>query len=340
MTRFRVGVIGCGPRSRDHMTAVDACPGFEMVGGADPAEKGRQLFFERYKRPVYATSAELLEAQKPDIVAICTREHPRYALTMEAIRAGVRAIVLEKPMARSVDEAREMVAAARGRGTILVVSQQMRFCDEFNAARDAIRRGDIGQPYYFRASCYGQLMEQGPHMVDMVLWLAGDPEVDWVMASVADIEEGRTTVHPAPAFVVGYIAFKNGVRAVIESGRRFQKALGIDPHVTWLQKRVQVIGTDGILDSVVSHYCKLLNTSGGWRTLYEGSEGWNQATNKFYAELYDVLVNGGEHRNGAEASLRGFEIIHGMFLAALRRERVTLPIPAGALPLEEIMRGT
>jgi len=339
MEKLRVGLIGCGPRAVEHMEAVDVHAGLVMVAGADPAEKGRQRYSARYKTPVYADADEMLRNEKLDIVAICTREMPRHALAMAAIRAGVRGIALEKPMARTVDEAREMVAAARAKGITMVVSHQMRFADEFVAAREAVRRGDIGQVYYLRASSYGQLMEQGPHMVDMVLWLAGEPEVDWVMAAVADVAEGARTVHPAPAFVVGYIAFRNGVRAVVECGRRFQPALGIDPKVTWLQKRVQVLGTAGLVDAVVAHYAKILDTQGGWRTLYEGAEGWNRATVKFYAELYDVLTRGGVHRNNADVSLRGFEIIHAMFQSALWRDRVSPPLPPGAVPLEEIMRG-
>jgi len=279
----------------------------------------------------------LLEKDRPEVVAICTREDPRYELTISAIEAGVGGIVLEKPMARTVDQARAMVRRAKENGVVLVVSHQMRFADEFVAARDAIRRGQVGKPYYLRTSSYGQLMEQGTHMVDMVLWLAGDPAVEWVMGQVADVEEGRTTVHPAPAFVVGYIAFQNGLRCVAECGRRFQRAVGLED-VTWLQKRVQVIGTEGIVDAVVAHHCKVLNTSSpGWQTLTLGSDGWDHATIRFYAELYDVLTGAGVHRNNADASLKGFEIMHGIYQSALARGRTEIPLPEGAEPLEQIM---
>jgi len=335
--KVRVGLVGCGARSMGHLDAVDACDGLEMIGCADPAEPGRARYRERYpESPLYDSIDELL-AQGPDVVAICTREHPRCKLCMAAVEAGVRAIVLEKPMARTVDEARRMVAAAKEKGVRLVVSHQCRFDDEFEVVRDAVRSGEIGQPYYLRGSCYGQLMEQGPHIIDMILWYLEDAEVDWVMASVADIEEGRETVHPAPAFVVGYIAFKNGARAVVECGRRFQKALSVPEDVTWLQKRVQVIGTEGIADAVVNHYGRVLNASGGWHVLYEGAGGWENSTKRFYAELHDVLVNGGQHRNHADTSLLGFEIVHAMFQSVIARDRVSLPIPEGGEPLEEIM---
>jgi len=337
MKRFRIGLVGCGPRSEGHLDAIAACDGFELVGCADPAEEGRARFGARSSAPAYPTQADLLREQRPDVVAICTREHPRAALTREALDAGVKGIVLEKPMARTVDEAREIAARARERGVTVVVSHQMRFCDEFEAVRDAIRSGEIGTPYYVRASSFGHLMEQGPHMVDMVLRLLGDPEVEWVMGSVGDVAEGWKTVHPAPAFVLGYVAFAGGARAVFECGRSFQKAIGIPESVTWLQKRVQVIGTEGMTDSVVGHYGRILTAKDGWRTLFEGPSGWDNATVRFYAELYEVLAAGGVHRNNAETSLRGFEIIHAIYQSALSRERTPLPLPSGAQPLEKLM---
>ena len=337
MTPLRYALVGCGPRSVQHLEAVDACDGMEIVACADPAEPGKERFRQHCDKPVYDTMEELLKAEAPDFVGICTREQPRYDLTTAALEGGVRGIILEKPMARNVDQAREMVKLAAEKGVPLAVSHQMRFADEFNAARDAIRAGEIGEVYYVRASCYGQIMEQGTHIVDMILWLLDDPEVDWVMGSVADIEEGRSTVHPAPAFSVGYVAFQDGRRAVIESGRRFQRNLDLEPNATWLQKRAQVIGTGGMTDSVVRHHAKLMNREGGWRMLYEGTDGWDLATIRFYAEFGEVLRNGGEHRNNGPASLRGFEIMHAIYQSALTRDRVTLPIPPGAAPLEELM---
>lgn len=90
-------------------------------------------------------------------------------------------------------------------------------------------------------------------------------------------------------------------------------------------------------DSVVRHYAKLLNTTSGWTTLYEGTDGWDLATIRFYQELYETLSVGGTHRNNAAASLSGFEIIHAMYQSVLSRDRVSPPIASGAEPLEELM---
>ena len=288
----------------------------------------------------YGDADEMLQAEAPDLVAVCTKEKPRCKLCLLCAERGVKAVVAEKPMAASVEEARTMVGTFEEKGARLVVSHQMRFSDEFIAARESLWRGDIGDPYFVRACSYGQLMEQGPHMVDMLLYLLDEPAVDWVMSAVADLREGLTAVHPAPAFAVGYVAFKNGVRAELECGRYFPPAIGYGPELdgaTWLQKRVQVFGTQGMLDAIVRHSCRLLKSGAGWRTLAEGPQGWDNATLNFYRELVQVERSGGTHRNDARVSLHGFEIIHGMYRSALIHERVPVPVPGGIDPLAEIM---
>lgn len=330
-------IIGCGGRSWGHADAFQKTEGMDLVAVADTDEERAQQYHEKLGVPYYLDAEEMLGKEKPEIVCICTGDEARYALTMLAMKYEPRALVLEKPIARSVAQAREMVAAAKEKGVILTVSHQMRYATEFEAAHQALQEGRIGQPYFIRASSYGHLMEQGPHMVDMVLWLAGDPSVEWVMGSIADIEKGRETVHIAPAFVVGYIAFGNGIRAVLECGRNFQSAIGLEEE-TWIQKRVQVVGTEGILDTVVAHYCRLLSGGQtGWEELYSGREGWDQATIRYYQDLGRVLREGSEHRNNADASLKGFEIIQAIYQSALNRDRVTPPLSDDADPLAEIM---
>lgn len=337
MADYRGVMIGCGGRAGGHADAYVKASGVEMVAVADMDEAKADAFAQKYGVTRYYDAEEMLDKESPDIVTVCTREEPRCALTIAAAERGAKGIVAEKPMAANIAEARQMVETCERTGTLLTVSHQMRFCDEFIAARDAIARGDVGQVYYIRASCYGQLMEQGPHMIDMILWLAGDPEVEWVMGQVADLEAGLETVHIAPAFVVGYITFANGIRAVIESGRIFQKAVGLEDE-TWLQKRVQVLGTDGVVDTIVAHYCQMMNArAAGWQELYAGSEGWDLATIKYYQELVDVLNHGGERRNGPEPSLRGFELVHSIYQSALTGDRFAPPLPADADPLNEIM---
>jgi predicted dehydrogenase len=337
---MRGALIGAGGRARGHAQAMRVAEGLEFVAVADLEPARAAKLASEYGVKSYTDALAMLAQERPDVVCVCTREKPRAQLVIECARRGARGIVAEKPMAANLAEARDMVAVCEQAGVTLVVSHQMRFCDEFLAAREAVRAGEIGRPYFARACSFGQLMEQGPHMVDMLLFVLDDPAVEWVMGAVGDIEEGRTTVHPAPAFTVGYVAFANGARAELECGRRFPRAVDFGPDfekVTWMQKRVQVVGTHGIVDAIVGHSCRLLKAGQPWKTLAQGPQGWDNATIGLYRELVESLTRGRQHRNNARASLRGFEIIHGIYEAAWRRERVTWPLPEDTRGLERLM---
>ncbi len=229
-------------------------------------------FFEKeYNVSCYLDAQKMLKDKRPDIVVICTREKQRYSLAMITANMGIKAIVLEKPIAANIDQA---------------------------------------------------------------------PKVDWVMGQVANLEEGLETVHPAPAFVVGYLSFKNGVRAVLKCGRRFSPAVGFDEgelDSTWMQKRVQVLGIKGIADTIVTHSCRIMNEEGGWKILVSAPSGWNNATINYYHEL-KVLREGGNHRNNGSIPLQGFESIHGIYQFAVTLNRVEIPISSGVDSLKEIMK--
>lgn len=326
--KLKALVIGLGGRSRGHANALLACDEIAFAAGCDLDGARRSRCEEDYNVRTYADATEAFEKETPDIAIICTRENPRYALAKLAVDHGARAVVVEKPMTANIKEARDLVKYCEERNVLLTAMHQMRFSDEFVAAKEAISRGDIGEPYFVRAVSHGHLMEQGPHMVDMILYLLDEAKAEWVMGQVADREEGLATVHPAPAFTTGYITFENGIRASLECGRRFSPAVGLpEGEVTshWLQKRVQVIGTEGMVDAIVAHSCRLMNASGGWQILTSGREGWDASTIRHYEEVAHVLNHGGEHRNGAKPSLEGFEIIHGIYTSALVGDQVIIP---------------
>src|SRR5260370_1302250 len=81
-----------------------------------------------------------------------------------------------------------------------------------------------------RGVCYGNLMQQGTHVIDMLRWFAGDARVAWVMAQADDWDgPEKDRGHPAPMWTAGYFAFENGLRATLEAGPRSVPARGAKP---------------------------------------------------------------------------------------------------------------
>jgi predicted dehydrogenase len=336
MREFKAAVIGCGGRAHGHAEAFATNKDISFVAVADMDAGRADAFGAKYKTAVYHDAQQMLDKEKPDIVSIVTREHPRCKLTVMCAKAGVKGIIAEKPMARTLAEAYEMVETCEAHKCVLTVSQQMRFCGEFNKAREVLASGELGRLYFLRAVSFGAMMEQGPHMIDMILYLVGNRKVVSAMAQVDGVEKSHEMVHPCPVFTVGYLKLDDDTRVVIESGRTFPRI----PEISnlWLQKRVEVLGTEGMLDVVVSNYCKVLSTrKPGWQVTPSGIDEWNAATPRFVEELVHVLRHGGEHRNGARVSLAGFEVITALYQSVLSKSAIALPMDRHVTPLEEIV---
>ena len=124
---------------------------------------------------VSATSlAEALALPGVDLVAITTPPHSRAQLTLEAIAAG-KHVVCEKPFARTISEAEEMLAAARAAGVVHIVGHEHRFDAGQATAVQAVREGVIGEPRMLT------------HILELPLFASAGTEVpDWW----ADADQG------------------------------------------------------------------------------------------------------------------------------------------------------
>jgi len=336
MSDMKAAVIGCGGRANCHAQGYVDVPDTDLVAVADLDRERADAFAAKYGVKAYYDAEAMLDEVKPDLVSIVTREHPRCKLSVLCSEAGVKGIINEKPMARTLAEAHEMVQAAEDHGVAMTVCQQMRFCTEFIRTRELLAEGAIGRPYFMRAVCYGALMEQGPHMIDMILYVIGGRKVVSVMAQVDEVERSHEMVHPCPVFMLGYLKLDDDTRIVIESGRTFPKIPEIDS--LWLQKRLEVLGTEGMIDTVVGNYCKMMTTGqAGWQTFPSSQDDWNAATPRFIQELVQVVRDGGEHRNNARTCLEGFEIITALYQSVLSKSAVSLPVDPSITPLEEIV---
>jgi predicted dehydrogenase len=318
--------VGCGPRAKEHAAGYLKAEGVELVGVSDLDYGRAQAFAREFGTTPYSDAASLMDHAHPDIVSVATQPKGRAAVTELCAGAGARAVIAEKPMALNLEEADRMAAACERHGTILTVSHQMRYCPEFERGREAVLKGEIGETYFLRGVCYGNLMQQGTHVIDMLRWYMDDAKVSWVMAQADEYDwQQRDPNHPSPMWTVGYFMFENGVRATLEAGPTYAPAIGTEPG--WLNKRVEALGTEGMADSVVGNYCRVLSKEGGWQALEIGNDGWNRATQAFIQDLARVVNEGGTHRNNAATSLHSFEVINALAESVRRGGKVELPLP-------------
>lgn len=197
MKQIRFGIIGCGD-----VTEVKSGPAFNRIEGAslemvmrrDPNKL--QDYARRHGVPRHTTDyLALLGDPDIDAVYIATPPDSHAFYTMEAAR-HLKPVYVEKPMAHTVAECRSMVAACREAGVPLYVAYYRRGQPKFLKARELIASGALGDIRSFhylyadhppvldpnrawlmdRAQAGGGLLyDVGSHMINMLLFLLGDP---------------------------------------------------------------------------------------------------------------------------------------------------------------------
>ncbi|MEA2974697.1 MAG: UDP-N-acetylglucosamine 3-dehydrogenase [Alphaproteobacteria bacterium] len=180
---LRVGVIGVGVMGSNHARVLAEMPGVRIAGIADPDRKQRD-FVAQALGCTGVDSVEALLDRGVDAVTIAAPTHLHRDIALTCIARGVHVLV-EKPIASSVEEGREIIAAARGAGVTLMVGHVERFNPAVEAIKDAIRGEDILSiaitrvgPFPPRMSNVGVVIDLAVHDIDLIRWFTDSDIVE------------------------------------------------------------------------------------------------------------------------------------------------------------------
>jgi UDP-N-acetyl-2-amino-2-deoxyglucuronate dehydrogenase len=221
-----VAILGAGKVADAHALGFTAEEGCRVLRVLDVDPVRAAALAARYEATPAATIEEVLGDPAVDILSICT-PHPTHAeLAIAGARAG-RHILVEKPMALSVQDCDRMIEAADRAGVCLGVVSQRRFYPPVQRMRRALDEHRIGRPilstlellgwrgreYYamdpWRGTIAGEgggvLVTQATHQLDVLLWFAGRPV--WVSGRHATLNHPGIEVEDT---AVAIIEFHNG----------------------------------------------------------------------------------------------------------------------------------
>lgn len=157
---MRVAIVGCGQISRAHVNALRQMEDVQIVAVCDQDKhRAQDLATLAGNTAVYTDLAALLEQAKPDVAHILTPPSSHAKLAIQAMDAGVHALV-EKPMTVSVEEADRMIEAARRNNVKLGTNHNYLFKPSVVKARELVDSGAIGDVVYVN-SYYGLAGEGG-----------------------------------------------------------------------------------------------------------------------------------------------------------------------------------
>ena len=243
---LKVAVIGVGGIARSHMPGWEASPLAEVVAGSDIAQAPLQAWGEKYGVSKLSTdSAELINDPDIDIIDVCTPNNYHAPLSIAALNAG-KHVICEKPLAATPQEINEMIAARDASGKLLMTAQHFRFRGSAKAIKAEIDAGALGDIYHARSwmlrraaaptrpgfimkkhSSGGPCIDIGVHILDLTLWLMGNPKpvaVTGVARAELAHQEGAFSIWGGPIppefdvedFASAFVRFDNGATLVLE----------------------------------------------------------------------------------------------------------------------------
>lgn len=180
---LRVGVVGAGVMGTNHARVLAGLPGIELVGIVDPLPAHRTRASQIVGCPTFTALDELLDAGI-DAVTIAAPTHLHRDVALACIARKVHLLV-EKPIAPSVAEGNEIVAAAREAGVTLMVGHVERFNPAVAAIKQAIKDEEILSiaitrvgPFPPRMSNVGVVIDLAVHDIDLIRWFTESEIID------------------------------------------------------------------------------------------------------------------------------------------------------------------
>ena len=353
MKKWRVALIGNGGICKGaHLNEYLNDERLEVAAVCDIIEERAQFLKDNYfpNADVYTDYKELLKDETIDSVDICTPNYLHSIIAVAAFEAG-KHVFCEKPDAINVEEVLKMDAAAKKAGKTLMVMRNNRHVEISKFAKKYIESGKMGEIYCGRCgwqrrrgipgkggwfttkeqSGGGPLIDLGVHLIDLSIWLMGNPTPvsvsgntfskfsdndlsDSVNSDFGDKNaEGTFDVED---LAMGMIRFDNGAILQIEfswasnikAESRFVELRGTKAGLTWKDGKVEIYTEEeGELVDIAP--TKLEEKHGHWKNL---------------KHFYDVVIEGAEPDFVPQQGIDMIKILCAMYESAKQGKEIAL----------------
>jgi UDP-N-acetyl-2-amino-2-deoxyglucuronate dehydrogenase len=192
MSKLRLGIVGCGDIAGFTAWVSKLIPRVQLAACCDVCAERAQAFAKRHGiRSVFTDYAQLLASAPLDAVYLAVPHHLHYEMILAAVEAS-KAVLVEKPLTRTLEEGIKLAKALDQSGVKVGVNYQYRYDSGCYAMARAVQQGALGkvmsvrinvpwhrEPAYFEGTAWhktiaqaggGALITQGSHFLDVVLW--------------------------------------------------------------------------------------------------------------------------------------------------------------------------
>ncbi len=335
---YRIGLLGSGWISRTHAAALREVEEGELVAVWSRTRENAERFAREHGLPVWSDDVGEVLAEV-DVVCVNSPNalHAEHAIA--AARAG-RHVIVEKPLAVSLEQGRALVEACERAGVGLAYAEELAFVPKFVRAKQILDSGALGAPLYVtqreaHAGPYspwfftreeaggGVLMDMACHSIELVRWLLGKRPVERVTARLRSTGSAHDT--ELEDHSVTLLELEGGVTATCEASWVLRGGM---------QSTLEVWGSEGVLEVDLLRGTGMRIHSEAGRPELQAAPGWSpvltewSAENGYLQELRHFLRSFRARTAPEEGGLDGLavlEILCAAYASAGTGRSVALP---------------
>lgn len=344
MDKVRVGVIGSGFIGNIHVDGLRHAQGAEIVAVASKTPgKAEKFAAERGIPDAYEDYRKILEQDDIDAITVAVPNYLHEEVVVAAAQAG-KHIMCEKPFARTIQEAEQMLKAVREAGVKLVYGEMLCFAPKYVRAKRLVDEGALGKvflvkqseehdgphsPWFWdvNLSGGGVLLDMGCHSIEFARWILNRPQVKSVQATMGQFVHQDKTKGEDHCICI--IEFENDAIAIAENS--WGKTGGIDD-------RCEIYGTKGNTRADLIHGNALIthsktgygyavekaDTTTGW-TFTGFEEEWNYGFPQEMQHFINVVKGTETPIETGEDGLEVLKIIYAAYQSAGEGRRIDFP---------------
>lgn len=343
---MKYALIGCGRISPNHIEAAKNNH-LDFAAMCDIAPEVMQDKLDKFGLKTvrqYIEYKELLEKEKPELVAIATESGKHAAIALDCIAAGCN-VIIEKPIALSITDADAIIEAGKRAGVVVCANHQNRFNKSVQYMRKALEAGRFGRlshgaahvrwnrgkGYYDQSPWRGTwaqdggcLMNQCIHNIDLLRWFMGD-DIEEVVAYTDQLE------HPyleAEDLGMALVKFSNGSYGLIEGTTNiYPKNLEETLYIFGEKGTAKAAGTS---DNIIEEwrFADELDDPEVVKKRFSESPPniYGFGHTPLYADVIEAIRTGREPLVDAEAGKRALELVLAIYKSAAEHTPVKLPL--------------
>jgi predicted dehydrogenase len=216
---LRAAVIGVGSMGRNHARVYASMPDVELVAVCDTDYAAATSLANIYRCRIYSDYRDMMASEELDLVSVVVPTKYHFAVASAAIARGIHVLV-EKPIAATVEQGWLLIEAARRQGVILTVGHIERFNPAIIALKEQLDKHELGNlfqiisrrvgPFPGRIRDVGVAMDLATHEVDILNYLIGSPIVRMHVELHRHLHQSHEDI------ISVLLRFENGVIGILD----------------------------------------------------------------------------------------------------------------------------